>query len=58
MEVSDMKSLSLLSSPLSMILSKNPFNKTYLQSFLPEFDPEEWKPLVRKMIEHYENVII
>ena len=28
MEVSEMKSLSLLSSPLSMILSKNPFNKT------------------------------
>lgn len=52
------KSISLLSSPLSTILSKHPFKKTYLQSFLPEFDPEEWKPLVRKMIKHYEKVII
>ena len=58
MDKSSSKSISLLSTPLSTILSKNPFKKTYLESFLPTFDSEEWKPLVKKMIKHYEKIII
>jgi hypothetical protein len=55
---SNSKSVSLISSPLSQILSKHPFKKTFLQSFLPNFDHEEWKPLVGKMMKYYEKVII
>ena len=42
---------SLLSTPLSDVLSKKPFNGSV------DEDMEEWKPIVEKMISHYDRIL-
>ena len=46
------KSKSLLSSPLSEYLTINPFKLSFLDSFLPNYNPTMWDTLVKKMMSY------
>ena len=49
------KSKSLLSSPVSDIIEKAPFERNFFQSIFPDYDHKEWVPLVKKMKTHYKK---
>lgn len=49
------KSKSLLSSPVSDIIEKDPFERNLFQSIFPNYDNTEWLPLVKKMKTHYKK---
>ena len=52
---SSKKSKSLLSSPVSDIIEKAPFERNFFQSIFPDYDHKEWLPLVKKMKTHYKK---
>ena len=55
---SNTTSKSLLSSPLSEYLTINPFKLSFLDSFLPNYNPTMWDTLVKKMMSYYDKILI
>ena len=55
---SNTESKSLLSSPLSEYLTISPFKMSFLESFLPNYNPTMWDTLVKKMMSHYDKILI
>ena len=53
---SNTTSKSLLSSPLSEYLTINPFKLSFLESFLPNYNPTMWDTLVKKMMSFPETI--